>query len=399
MALVSCNLFKSSVVQKISSLNCNACTVLAQNFSSVKKGRNEPVTKDESEIKKSVFISQSNNIFTNLAIEDWIYQNMDFNKHHILLIWRNAPCVVIGRHQNPWLEANMKYLGEKGIDIARRNSGGGTVYHDKGNLNLTFFTPRERYDRKKNLETITKALFREFSLKIDISDREDLLYNNYYKISGTASKLGRPNAYHHCTLLVDADKTNVRSSLQKNNDEIETNATRSVPSPTRNLREVNYRVKNDRLLSALGWEYLRTTAISNEDGGQEQIAKQRGFQFINPTDKWFPGLNEIREGFVSWDWRFGKTPKFEAGRNIPMYFDLSEKNNYADMRLSVNVDQGKISDVALRLPPDGNNILSPNSDIISSVRGKKYSSETLDVLEKSLVFVEKKEDAKAALRA
>lgn len=94
---------------------------------------------------------------------------------------------------------------------------GGTVYHDKGNLNLTFFTPRERYDRKKNLEIVSKALFRQFSLEVNISDREDLLYNNYYKISGTASKLGRPNAYHHCTLLVDADKIHVRNSLQKNN--------------------------------------------------------------------------------------------------------------------------------------------------------------------------------------
>lgn len=134
MALISCKLFKSSVVQKISNLYCSSCTVLAHNFSTVKKSRTEPVTKDESEITKSVFISQSNNIFTNLAMEDWIYQNMDFNKHHVLFIWRNAPCVVIGRHQNPWLEANMKYLGEKGIDIARRNSGGTLIF-----CSLVFF--------------------------------------------------------------------------------------------------------------------------------------------------------------------------------------------------------------------------------------------------------------------
>lgn len=131
--------------------------VLAARFSTEIGNQNASVTKNENEIIKSVFISQSNDIFTNLAIEDWIYKNTDFNNHHVLLVWRNAPCVVIGRHQNPWMEANMAFLAENGIDLARRNSGGGTVYHDKGNLNLTFFTPRERYNRKSNLEIITRA--------------------------------------------------------------------------------------------------------------------------------------------------------------------------------------------------------------------------------------------------
>lgn len=92
---------------------------------STKNSENDFTLSDkEKNITKSVFISQSNDIFTNLALEDWIYKNNDFDKHHILLLWRNNPCVVIGRHQNPWLEANLEYLEEKGIDIARRNSGG-----------------------------------------------------------------------------------------------------------------------------------------------------------------------------------------------------------------------------------------------------------------------------------
>lgn len=134
-----------------------------------------------SAIQKSVFISQSNDIFQNLALEDWLYRNYDFNHHHVLMLWQNNPCVVIGRHQNPWLEANipnLKKITENGVQFARRNSGGGTVYHDKGNLNLTFFTPRELYDRKYNLEIIRRAVFREFGLKIDISPREDLVIRN-----------------------------------------------------------------------------------------------------------------------------------------------------------------------------------------------------------------------------
>lgn len=133
-------------------------------------------------IKKSVFISQSKDIFTNLAIEDWFYQNFDFHNNHVLMLWQNDPCVVIGRHQNPWLEVNVPELPnitEYGVKLARRNSGGGTVYHDNGNLNMTFFTPRERYNLKYNLEIICRSLFRNYNLKLDISSRNDLTLSNY----------------------------------------------------------------------------------------------------------------------------------------------------------------------------------------------------------------------------
>lgn len=126
-AIINGSILKISTVTKFSKIAAaftGSTKVFALNFSTEKPVKNVSLTKNENEIVKSVFISQSNDIFTNLAIEDWIYKNTDFNKHHVLLMWRNAPCVVIGRHQNPWLEANMQYLSENGIDLARRNSGG-----------------------------------------------------------------------------------------------------------------------------------------------------------------------------------------------------------------------------------------------------------------------------------
>lgn len=136
------------------------------------------VTKiSDANIIKSVFISQSYDIFTNLALEDWLYRNFDFTHHHVLLLWVNDPCVVIGRHQNPFMETNVSKLDLKGVTIARRNSGGGAVYHDRGNLNCTFFTPRERYNRKYNLNILTRALFREWAIKSDINERDDVCFN------------------------------------------------------------------------------------------------------------------------------------------------------------------------------------------------------------------------------
>lgn len=125
-------------------------------------------------IKKSVFISQSYDVFTNLALEDWIYKNYNFEKHHVLMLWANDPCVVIGRHQNPFSEANVSQLMANGVTMVRRNSGGGAVFHDRGNLNCTFFSSRDRYNRDYNLNIITRALFREWGINAEISPRDDI---------------------------------------------------------------------------------------------------------------------------------------------------------------------------------------------------------------------------------
>lgn len=128
-------------------------------------------TEVEKEIKKSVFISQSNDIYTNLALEEWLYKNFDFKNHHILMLSQNDPCVVIGRNQNPWSETNisdLQNLTEKGVNFARRSSSGGALYNDNGSLNLTFFAPRERYNSMHNMEIVARSIFREFGTIVDI---------------------------------------------------------------------------------------------------------------------------------------------------------------------------------------------------------------------------------------
>lgn len=149
-------------------ITSNFCSSSSSKPPLSEKGEKEP-------IRKSVFISQSYDVFTNLALEDWIYRNYDFGNHHVLMLWLNDPCVVIGRHQNPFNESNVAQLEAAGIELARRNSGGGTVYHDRNNLNCTFFTPRERYDRKYNLNLITRAIYREYGIDTEISSRDDIL--------------------------------------------------------------------------------------------------------------------------------------------------------------------------------------------------------------------------------
>lgn len=347
-------------------------TKTARNYSTT----NCDETKENPEIKKSVFISQSYDIFTNLALEDWLYKNFDFKNHHLLMLWANDPCVVIGRHQNPFIEANISNLLRSGVTLARRNSGGGAVYHDRGNLNCTFFTPRERYNRKYNLNIITRALFREWGIKADISKRDDIMLLDK-KISGTAAKLGQPNAYHHCTLLVNSNKLHLSDALVKDEANIVTKATASVRSPIRNLVDVNKTVNVPQLLSAIGYEFLRTSAVELSDGGRDQAMKQRGFQLINPTEKWFPGITEIREMFASWDWCIGKTPNFTVQKEVQLKDDDKEHK----VLLKLEVEKGIISEITLTLP---SNDIVP---IVSNLVNEPYTEDKLHGIMDALKLV------------
>lgn len=340
----------------------------------------------EEDITKSVFMSQSTDIYTNLALEDWMYRNMDFSNHHVMMVWRNEPCVVIGRHQNPWLESNVPFLGEREIALARRNSGGGTVYHDRGNLNITFFTPRERYNRKYNLELITRGLYRGFGIKSFINERDDIIVRDKYKVSGTAAKLGRLSAYHHCTLLVNANKADLSKALAKR----ETKATASTPSPVVNLADLDNKVTVESLQTAVGYEYLRTAALHLEDGGERQISKQRGFQFINPTEQWFPGLSEIKNELVTWDWSFGRTPLFTVSRSFPVPAELLAPSKIysatQELVINMSVEKGLIEDVTLNIPPGlVESGFYGEASVITHLKGKRFTSEALTALEDALL--------------
>ena len=100
------------------------------------------------------------------------------------------------------------------MPLSRRNSGGGTVYHDEGNLNFTFFTKVDNYCRKNNLKFIKSVLENNFGFdKLSVNRNDDLLYDGR-KISGSAAKLSRNNGYHHFTLLINSD-LNMMSNFLK----------------------------------------------------------------------------------------------------------------------------------------------------------------------------------------
>ncbi|KAI3366186.1 hypothetical protein L3Q82_010019, partial [Scortum barcoo] len=287
-----------------------------------------------------VLCSQSTDVYLNLALEDWIDANVDLQQRSILLLWRNRPAVVIGRHQNPWTECDLPAMRRAGVPLARRRSGGGTVFHDLGNLNLTFFTSKKAYDRQRNLKVITEALRRiRPGLDVQATDRFDILLNGRFKISGTASRLSRKSCYHHCTLLHSADRSALADVLRPSCPGILSNATASIPSPVANLLDHAPTLQWEELLDALVQQYNTEFSFSAPS------------TLVDPANESaFPGLSRAAAELRSWEWTFGKTPKFSVQTVLDLRDDGQRARSSA--RLQMQVKNGLIESCELDVPAD-----------------------------------------------
>ena len=152
----------------------------------------------------SLYIYKSSGLdpFGNLAREQVMLEHGP-KDGVILYLWQNENTVVIGRNQNAFKECRVSLLEEEGGKLARRLSGGGAVFHDHGNLNFTFLLPQEDFDVRRQLEVICRAC-KAFGIPAEISGRNDLTAQGQ-KFSGNAFYKNGTRAYHHGTLLMNAD--------------------------------------------------------------------------------------------------------------------------------------------------------------------------------------------------
>ena len=194
--------------------------------------------------KYQIYSSQSDDPYLNLSIEHFLLRKTPAHST-VLFFYVNRPCVVIGRNQNPWLEADLKLLAhrpastklrasmsatEGHIDLVRRRSGGGTVFHDGGNVNYSVICPTEDFTRDKHVEIVAEAL-RRVAPHARVNERHDIvldqggrdlsdpepdssnMHETAYqihgeepalKVSGSAYKLTRTRSLHHGTCLLNS---------------------------------------------------------------------------------------------------------------------------------------------------------------------------------------------------
>ncbi|ETS79464.1 hypothetical protein PFICI_09317 [Pestalotiopsis fici W106-1] len=263
--------------------------------------------------KVQVYISKSRDPWLNLSIEHFLLQK-SAPESTVLFLYTNRPCVVIGRNQNPWLEVNLGLVNSPGsfkreleqwtdktspgessdVLLVRRRSGGGTVFHDEGNVNYSVICPPEVFDRDRHAEMVVRALR---SLGVEtarVNERHDIVLDvdgssgsETYKISGSAYKLTRLRSLHHGTCLLSSPNLpNIGQYLRSPAAPyIMARGVESVRSKIRNV-ELETSDFEEAVVAEFGSMYGNADAefIDENEAFQNQII-QKGFKEII-DDKW-----------------------------------------------------------------------------------------------------------------
>ncbi|VDM28190.1 unnamed protein product [Toxocara canis] len=279
--------------------------------------------------RAKIFYSLSKSIFENLAFEEWLFRNHCIDRFgDAILFWSNKPTVVIGRHQNPWLELDIAFVKQRRIDIVRRHSGGGAVYHDLGQLTSFLFI------LLVVLLHISIVPYGRLEIQVVPNTRDDLLLQpGERKISGTAARIAHSRAYHHMTLLVDTDLAVLKKSLKSPLvDKIRTNATASVRASA-----VGFLTQDDRSVTTQGVIATLTDALERHYEETEVLVVP---DVVN--EQQFPGVRENERLLRSWEWTFGKSPKFTIR--------LSDNIFHVEKGIVQKVEGTKVDTIGSQLP-------------------------------------------------
>ncbi len=236
-----------------------------------------------SPIKYQIYVSRSHDVAVNLSIEHYLFQ-----KSHpasiVLFLYVNKPCIVIGTNQNPWFEVNHHLIrrekaalgptprhngppakAQESIALIRRRSGGGTVFHDLGNVNFSVIFPLpEKVINYKHAEMVVRAI-RKTNPRARVNHRHDIVLDpgpllaksdwpypydtrrtpyafghgelEPRKISGSAGKASGPRGLHHGTCLLASPNLSRISEYLRSPAApfLFTKATPSIRSPVANI--------------------------------------------------------------------------------------------------------------------------------------------------------------------
>ena len=296
-----------------------------------------------------IFVSRENDPRINLALEEFLFWQTPADQTRFFF-YINSASVISGKHQNPWRECDLKELDLQDIPFCRRFTGGGTVYHDLGNLNFSIINSLDNHSPGRNLDLIINGL-KKLGINADKNDKNDLLIGEK-KFSGSAFAIKKEKAIHHGTLLINTDMDTMQAVLQPSVKRINGSGTLSRPAEVINLSGIVVNLTAIKVQKAL-IEYLqeRYTDVSETMIDANSVAEQ-----INSS---------LVEKYQSWLWTFGQTPKFDVTIDLE---NESKINNPV-----ISVDRGIIK-VMNDLPEEMN----------ENYAGSRFSIDLLDEIESKL---------------
>lgn len=239
-------------------------------------------------------IMSTNKPSKNLATEYYLFKKSD---KPVIILWQNQNCVVIGRNQNAYKELNLHYIKENNIDVVRRKSGGGAVFHDIGNINFTFIYP---FSPEHTFKTFTKPIIKSLNklgLNAKISGRNDITIFDK-KISGNAQFIEDDKILHHGTLLFDVNETNLNKSLNVYYDKYKSKGLNS-----KNARVTNICSNLEKKMSISDFiKYLEKEFYNDYENLK--------YYHLNAID--IENINKIeKEIFLNESWTYGNDYKYE----------------------------------------------------------------------------------------
>ncbi len=241
--------------------------------------------------------SLSLDVYLNLAFEQRLYDELQ-SGDVVLFLWRNAPSVVIGRHQNPWRECDLDAMAGGGVRLARRASGGGTVYHDPGNGNFTFLADSGLYQQELHFAVVIAALA-EHGVRAHRSGRNDILVGER-KVSGNAFRHQKTRSYHHGTLLISADLDRLTRYLNPEHTAItRSSGIESVRSRVANLGDLAPGLDWPACVAALCASAERAYGVPAELESIDENAMAAHH-----------AVARRRTVYSDWRWIYGRTPDF-----------------------------------------------------------------------------------------
>ncbi|ABR73929.1 lipoate--protein ligase [Actinobacillus succinogenes] len=280
------------------------------------------------------FVSANNEITDaslNIALETYLVENRLVDEP-ILLFYINAPSIIIGRHQNTVAEVNQPYLEQKHIQVVRRMSGGGAVYHDSGNLNFCFIQDNQGGigDFAGFTKPIIQALHQLGATGAELKGRNDLLIDGK-KFSGNAMYVKGRRMTAHGTILFDSDLEEVTRALKPRKEKIQSHGIQSIRKRITNIKPylaAEYQALNtfefrDRLL-------LQIFGVAKREDVKEYVL----------TDEEWQKVYKLREErFANWDWNYGKSPEFTL--------EYAHKFPAGLVEYKLNVEQGHIKAIRI----------------------------------------------------